>query len=115
VNADAPRLWDRLTGAALPLVIVSAVCGLAVLALLAARHTRGTRELAVVAVAAVVWAWGVAQHPYLLPTSLTIDAGAGAHGSQVALLVVFGAALVIVVPALGLLLALRQRSLLDEH
>ena len=37
---------------------------------------RGARPLAVGAVVAVIWGWGVAQHPYLLPQDLTIDAAA---------------------------------------
>ena len=37
------------------------------------RRRRGARPLAVGAVVAVVWGWGVAQHPYLLPQVLTID------------------------------------------
>ena len=37
---------------------------------------RGARPLAVGAVVAVIWGWAVAQHPYLLPTDLTIDQAA---------------------------------------
>jgi cytochrome d ubiquinol oxidase subunit II len=66
------------------------------------------------AVAAVVWAWGVAQHPYLLPETLTIEAGAAPEATLTALLVVFGAAVLIVGPALVLLYTLHQRSLLDD-
>ena len=60
-------VYDRLTSEGLPLVILSAVCGLAALALLVRGAQRGARPLAVGAVAAVVWGWGVAQFPYLLP------------------------------------------------
>ena len=65
----------------LPFVLLSAACGIGVIALLATRITRGTRALAVAAVVAVLAGWGVAQYPYLLPTSLTIEAGAGAPGT----------------------------------
>jgi cytochrome d ubiquinol oxidase subunit II len=65
--------------------------------------------------AAVVWGWGVAQHPYLLPTSLKIDAAAAPHGTLVALVVVLVCAVAIIGPALGLLYTLHQRSALDEH
>ena len=61
-----------------------------------------------------MWGWGVAQHPYLLPTSLTIDAAAAPHATLVSLVVVLGFAVVIVGPALALLYSLQQRSLLDE-
>ena len=46
------------------------------LALIARSARRGARELAVGAVVAVIWGWGVAQFPYLLPERLTISAGA---------------------------------------
>ena len=58
-------------------MIVSALCGLGVL-VAAARggRRRGLRPLAVGAVVAVIWGWGVAQFPYLLPTSLQIGQAA---------------------------------------
>ncbi len=62
-----PAMYHRLTGRALPLVILAAVCGLAVLALLTAGRTMGTRVIAALGVADVVWGWGVAQYPVLLP------------------------------------------------
>jgi cytochrome d ubiquinol oxidase subunit II len=68
----------------------------------------------VAAVVAVVWGWGVAQHPYLLPTDLTIDAGAAPSATLTSVLLVFGVALVLVIPALALLYTLAQRSLIEE-
>jgi cytochrome d ubiquinol oxidase subunit II len=111
---QARYLYDGLTGEGLPLVILSAACGLAVLALLARGARRGTRPLAVGAVVAVIWGWGVAQHPYLLPERLTIEKGAGASETLTELLIVFGVAVVLVLPALGLLFGLTQRGLLEE-
>jgi len=110
---DARYLYDRLTDQALPLVIGSGVCGIAALALLARRAERGARPLAVGAVAAVVWGWGVAQFPYLLPKSLTISAGAAPSATLTAVLVVFGAAVLLVLPALAWLYLLSQRSMLE--
>ena len=52
------------------------MCGLGALALIARGARRGARPLAVGAVVAVIWGWGVAQFPYLLPQRLTISAGA---------------------------------------
>jgi cytochrome d ubiquinol oxidase subunit II len=115
LHNDARRIADRLTDQALPLVILSALCGVAVLALLARGGGRGVRPLAVGAVVAVVWGWGVAQFPYLLPTSLTISAGAAPSGTLTAVLVVFGVAVLVVLPAIGLLYTLGQRSLLEEE
>ena len=111
---DVPRLVHTyLAGDALPLVILSAVCGAGVLFLLWRGHRRGTRPLAVGAVVAVIWGWGVAQHPYLLPQSPTISQGAGNNTTMVALLVVFVAAVLIVIPALVFLYTLAQRSMLE--
>jgi cytochrome d ubiquinol oxidase subunit II len=71
------------------------------------------RPLAVAAVVAVIWGWGVAQFPYLLPTSLTIGQSAAPDPTLDALLVVFAVAVVVVLPALGLLYWLSQRDMLE--
>jgi cytochrome bd ubiquinol oxidase subunit II len=114
LHADARYVYDRLLDQGLPLVVLSGVCGLAVLALLSRGARRGLRPLAALAVTAVIWGWGVAQFPYLLPTSLKIAQGAAPHETLAAVLVVFIAAAVIVLPALGLLYWLSQRELLGE-
>jgi cytochrome d ubiquinol oxidase subunit II len=95
-------------------VLVSVLCGGAVLVLLRRGAHRGARPFAVAAVAAVICGWGVAQHPYLLPKSLTISAAAAPSATLTSVLVVFGAAIVLVVPALALLFVLAQRSLIEE-
>ena len=48
-------------------------------------------------------AWGMAQRPYLLPTTLTIDAGAGDPDSLRWLVIVTVIAVLLVGPALALL------------
>jgi cytochrome d ubiquinol oxidase subunit II len=113
-HADARYIYDGLVGDGLPLVIVSAACGVGVLILLRRGAPRGARVLAVGAVAAVVSGWGVAQYPYLLPQTLTISAGAADHETLVAVLIIFGVAVILVLPALGLLYVLSQRSMLEE-
>ena len=40
-------------------------------------RARGLRVVAALGVGALVWAWAVAQYPYLLPFRLTISQGAG--------------------------------------
>jgi cytochrome d ubiquinol oxidase subunit II len=114
LHSEARYVYDGLTGAGLPLVIASGLCGLGVLALLARGARRGLRPLAAGAVIAVIWGWGVAQYPYLLPTSLKISESAAPHQTLGAILVVFVAAAVIVLPALGLLYWLSQRDLLND-
>jgi cytochrome d ubiquinol oxidase subunit II len=110
---DARYVYDRLIDQGLPLVILSAICGLGALALIARGARRGARELAVGAVAAVIWGWGVAQFPYLLPERLTIAEGAAPDATLTAVLIVFGAAVVLVLPALAFLYTLTQRSMLE--
>ena len=63
----------------------------------------------------MIWGWGVAQYPYLLPETLTISQGAGASETLTAVLVVFGVAVLVVLPSLGLLFTLDQRSVLEEE
>jgi cytochrome bd ubiquinol oxidase subunit II len=114
LRSEARFVFDGLMGDALPLVILSALCGVGVLVLLHRRARRGARPLAVCAVAAVIWGWGVAQHPYLLPQKLTIADAAAAGPTLTSLLVIFGVAVLVVLPALGLLFTLVQRSLIEE-
>jgi cytochrome bd ubiquinol oxidase subunit II len=111
---DARYVYDGLTSEGLPLVLASLACGLGALLLLWRGARRGVRPLAVGAMVAVIWGWGAAQYPYLLPETLTIEEGAGASATLTAVLVVFGIALVVVLPALALLFTLDQRSLLEE-
>ena len=114
MRSKAPFVYDGLTGDALPLVIVSLVCGAAAFVLLTRNARRGVRPLAVGAVAAVIWAWGVAQHPYLLPQQLTIADAAAPKATLTSVLIVFGVAVVLVIPAIGLLFTLVQRNYVAE-
>jgi cytochrome d ubiquinol oxidase subunit II len=113
LKGEARYVYDGLTGDGLPLVVLSALCGLAVLAMLATGRRRGLRPLAVGAVVAVIWGWGVAQFPYLLPTSLKITQSAAPPDTLAAVIVVFLVAAVLILPALGLLYWLAQREMLS--
>ena len=115
LRADARYIFDRLTDQGIPLVIASGLFGLGALELLRRRAARGARVLAVGAVVAIIWGWGVAQFPYLLPTHLTIAAGAGTGPTLTMVLIVFGAAVLLVIPSIGLLYTLTQRSVLDSE
>jgi len=114
LRADARFVYDGLTGEGLPLIVVSGLCGLAVIAMLLRGARRGLRPVAIGAVVAVIWGWGVAQFPYLLPTSLKVTESAAPHQTLGAIMVVFIAATVIVLPALALLYLLAQRDVLDD-
>ena len=113
LRADAEYLFDELAGKALPLVIVSALCGIASFILLVRDADHWARLLAIGAVATVVGAWGVAQWPYILPESLTVSEAAAPSSTLATLLVAAVGALVIVVPGFILLYTLDQRSLLE--
>ena len=94
-------------------MIASALLGLLTLAGLVRGWSRALRPLAIGAVVAVVAGWAVAQYPYLLPETLTVDDGAGAGPALTALIVVFIAALAVVGPSLALLFRLAQRQALE--
>jgi cytochrome bd ubiquinol oxidase subunit II len=115
LHAEARYVFDRLVDQGLPLVVLSALCGLGLLAVLLRGGRRPLRPLAAGAVVAVIWGWGVAQFPYLLPTSLTIAEAAAPEPTLDVVFIVFGAAAVLVLPSLGLLYALSQRDLLEHE
>jgi cytochrome d ubiquinol oxidase subunit II len=114
LHSDARYVFDRLVAEGLPLVGLSAAAGLGVLIMLLRGRRRGLRPLAILAVAAVVWGWGVAQFPYLLPTSLDIATAAAPGPTLLSVLIVFGVAAVTILPALALLYSLAQRDIVGE-
>jgi cytochrome bd ubiquinol oxidase subunit II len=142
LRAEAPLLYGRLTGRALPLVLVAVAAGLVSLALawpamrVTARPASARRSAAgrgggwrsgawragawlpalalrvtgAGAVAAALWAWGAAQYPYLLLPGLTVHAGAAPPTTLTATLACAAVGGALVIPALGWLLVLFQRS-----
>jgi cytochrome d ubiquinol oxidase subunit II len=112
LRADARYVFDGLASRALPLVVLSAVCGTGSLVLLARRSPRGARLAAIGAVASIVWAWGVAQWPYILPEHLKVSAAAAPDATLASVLVVFAVAALLIAPSLALLYVLDQRGLL---
>ena len=114
LRSDSPRLFHRLTGVALPLVIVSGLCGLGALVALWRGAARAGRPLAAAAVASVVGGWGVAQYPFVLGTHLTLSAAAAPNATLSIVVAVFLIAVVTCIPSLVYLYALDQRGQLDE-
>ncbi len=113
LRADARPIFDGLLNEGLPFVIASLLLGLLTLAGLLRGWSRALRPLAIGAVLAVVAGWAVAQYPYLLPETLTVNDGAGAEPALTALIIVFVLALAIVGPALVLLFRLAQKQALE--
>lgn len=73
-----------------------------------------SRHTSVASVALVVGAWGCAQRPYLLPTSLTVAEAAGAGHTLRWLVIVTAIAILLVGPALVLLYRLDTMGELEE-
>ncbi len=114
IHSSNPALYHGLTHRALPLVILAAACGLAVLALLATGRAHGLRTLSVLGVAAVVFGWGIAQSPVLLPgTALTLTTASAPHSVLVTIVVIFVVAALLVGPSFLLLFSLQGRQLLE--
>ena len=116
LSVSTPYVFDRLTGIALPLVAISIAAGIAVLGMLWLRwyHALFLRATAAIAVATVVWGWGLAQYPYLFPTTLRLAAGSAPTASLVALFVVAGLTVLLVAPGFALLYFLQQRRMLTD-
>jgi cytochrome d ubiquinol oxidase subunit II len=114
LSRSAPHVFHGLTGRALPLVAVSIAAGIAVLAMTWLRWYPALRVTAAIAVVAVVWGWGVAQYPDLIPGQISLAAGSAPAGALVGELAIAGLAAVLVGPAFVMLYALQQRQMLGE-
>ncbi|MFG3033749.1 cytochrome d ubiquinol oxidase subunit II [Streptomyces sp. NPDC048253] len=110
LHADAPELFHGLTHRALPLVVLSAVSGVAGLVLLRTRHYVAARAAAALAVAAILWSWGAAQYPAMLVGSLTVDEAASQPAVLSACLIALACGALLLVPSLWLLYRTFQRS-----
>jgi cytochrome bd ubiquinol oxidase subunit II len=112
---DAPVLAGALLGRGWPLVVGGLILGAAALVAISRQAPFGTRPLAVGAVVALIWGWGVAQYPDILPRTLSLADAAAPSGSAGALLAVFVVAALAIAPSLALLFWLTQRNRLDGH
>jgi cytochrome bd ubiquinol oxidase subunit II len=119
LHSSNAALFSRLTGRALPLVILAGLSGIAVVTLLAdGRHTgvrvmAALRVIAALGVAAIVWGWGVAQYPVLLPgTAVTLSNAGAPHTTMVALVGLFIVVVLVIGPSFALLFSLHGRRIL---
>jgi cytochrome bd ubiquinol oxidase subunit II len=103
---------DLTKGAALVLVCVSGVAGLATLALCLGARFGLARLTAALAVAAVVVGWAAAQAPRFLP-GMTVTQAAAGRSTLVALVIAVGCGAAVLVPSLILLFTLFLRGQLD--
>ena len=114
LHQDAPRLFGRLTGVALPVILASAALGLASLVLLAVRRYVAVRVTAALAVTAVLWGWAVGQYPMLLGTHLDIGEAAAPEAVLRPLIAVLAGGTALLVPSLLLLYGMFQSEPGDE-
>ncbi len=114
LHGSAPYVFGRLTGVALPLVIISVLAGAAAVTLIALRRQWLLRIAGGLSVAAVLAAWGLAQYPWLFPTSLSIAAAAAPSTSLTAEIAIIGLAAVLVVPSFVFLYWLQQHGRLEH-
>jgi cytochrome bd ubiquinol oxidase subunit II len=110
LHGDAPRLFSGLTHRALPLVIASAVAGVASLVLLALKRYLLVRFGAALAVTTILWGWAVAQYPDMLPPHTSYTSAAANGAVLTATLAVSGIGALVLLPSLAWLLLLFQRS-----
>jgi cytochrome d ubiquinol oxidase subunit II len=110
IRHDAPTLFHGLLGRGLPLMIVSAFSGGFALWALWRRWHLIARVAAVGAVGAVVVGWGVGSYPWMLVDSISIADAAGPRATLWGLIGVVALAAVLVLPPLGYLFWLTQRS-----
>ncbi|HEY3717504.1 MAG TPA: cytochrome d ubiquinol oxidase subunit II [Jatrophihabitantaceae bacterium] len=114
LHSSNRAVFDNLIGRALPLVILAGLCGLAVLALVTTGRRAGVRVIAAVGVAAVIWGWGVAQYPALLPgTAVTLTNAGAPHSTLTALVVLFIGVVILIGPSFALLFTLQGRRVLQ--
>jgi cytochrome d ubiquinol oxidase subunit II len=107
-------LVSMFTTVALPFTL-AVMAGTPVVALLLWRRAFVLyRVLTVGSVGSLVAAWGLAQSPYLLPGELTIAQSAAPDSTNVLLIVVALGVLLVIGPAIGVLLYLDQRNLLES-
>jgi cytochrome d ubiquinol oxidase subunit II len=109
LRADAPVLFDGLTGRGLPVVLLSVLAGLTALALLLTRRYTAARIASAIAVTAILVGWAVGQYPYILLPELTVEQAATGRATLLALLVALSVGALVLIPALIYLYTLFQR------
>lgn len=97
---QAPWLWQGLLAYAWPYAIAAILAGSLVLFTLAQHRYRLASLFVILETALMLFSWGIAQYPYILPPSLTIEQAANAPQVVATLLVVMIIGMLIVIPSL---------------
>jgi cytochrome d ubiquinol oxidase subunit II len=115
VRSDARPLFDGLTsGGGLVAVLASGAGGALTLWLVATERYDLARWSSAAAVAAVTVGWALAQDPYILPPTLTLDRAAASDATLATLLVGMGIGALFLVPSLWYLYRLVLQGRLDQ-
>ncbi len=98
--SESPLLWHNLLYGAWPVIAIAMIIGLVTAVALFTRRYRIARVLIVMMTAFILGAWGLAQYPYVIPPSYTIQNSANASNVIIAVLIGFVCGLVILIPSL---------------
>ncbi len=101
----APVLAAGLAGRALPLLGLVTVAGIGCALAVARGHVRWGRALATLEAIGIVWAWGVAQYPYLIVPDVTVTNSAASLVTLLGFVVIAVGGGILLIPALWLLFA----------
>jgi cytochrome bd ubiquinol oxidase subunit II len=110
LHHQASLLSHGLAHRGLPLIIISAIAGIATLWLLYVNRFALARVSAALAVSAVLWGWAAAQYPYVLNGQLTIAQAASEPAVLKATILSLSIGAVLLIPSLVLLYMLFQRG-----
>jgi cytochrome d ubiquinol oxidase subunit II len=116
-STQAPQLFSGLTGKSWPMAFALGAGVMAVLAMMALRTRRhGLARLAAGAqVSGMVWAWALAQHPFMAFPDVTVHAAAAPASVIRAVLWALGAGCVVLLPAFVLLFAVFKPAPAARH
>lgn len=110
-GAGAPELWKGLGGEwwSFPFQVVTGGVAVGAMAALWMGRFGLARILAGLQVVLMIWGWGFAQYPYIVPPDLTLTNAAGPDSVLGPVLIILAAGVVLVVPAFAFLYSLFMR------
>jgi cytochrome d ubiquinol oxidase subunit II len=103
---ELPALWHGFAARAWPLVALAVVAGVGSLLALWYRRLTAAVAAAALTVGSVIWGWGVAQYPALVPPSITLQVAKAPDAVLWAMIVGISLGMVLLVPSLWWLMVL---------
>lgn len=114
VAASSPGLWDGFRARAWPLVAASAAVGVVSLVAVWNSWHRTAVAGAATTVATVVWGWGVAQYPMIIPPTIHMESAKAPDAVLRAMVWSIAAGSLLLAPSLGFLFYLFKGKRPDE-